>query len=529
MICISFLKSVLYPSIFHISLQHIIIDMKVLKSAQVREVDEYTIKNEPVASIDLMERAAIACTRWLTERFHQGRSFKVYTGPGNNGGDGLAIARLLAGQGYRVELQQVMISDQLSTDSQINLKRLQDQNKIKILEVKSLEDLVQPEPEDIILDGIFGSGLSRPVEGFAAEVIHQINHSSCEIVSIDIPSGLFGEDNSGNNMDNVVKAKHTLTFQLPKLAFFFPENAGYTGEWHILNIGLHEEAISRLETDYYFTLAGDTYKLIRPRNQFDHKGVFGHALLVAGSYGKMGASVLSSRACLRTGVGLLTTHIPICGYQIMQTTVPEAMISLDKSEYIFTAVDTSPGYDAVGAGPGLGKEDAVQNGLAELTGNLKAPMVLDADALNILSDNKAWLNNLPPDSILTPHIKEFERLAGPWKNSFERLALQKEFASKYKVVLVVKGAYTSITHWNGKTYFNSTGNPGMASAGSGDVLTGIILSLLAQKYPSLDAAILGVFIHGLAGDFAMQQMGEEAMIASDIINNIGRAFQNLKG
>jgi NAD(P)H-hydrate epimerase len=271
----------------------------------------------------------------------------------------------------------------------------------------------------------------------------------------------------------------------------------------------------------------DIKPMMHKRRKYDHKGTFGHALLIAGSYGKMGAAILTAKACLRSGVGLVHAHIPKAGYEIMQTAVPEAMLSMDRYDHYFSALPELDMYHAVGAGPGLGMEKQSQMALKLLIQECQQNMVFDADALNILAENKTWLPFLPQGTILTPHPKEFQRLAGHWKDDFEKLDILRNFCSKYHVYLVLKGAHTATCFPDGKIYFNSTGNPGMATAGSGDVLTGMITGLLAQGYTPGQAAVIGVFIHGLAGDLAMKEKGMESLIAGDIIEHLGRAFREV--
>ena len=366
------------------------------------------------------------------------------------------------------------------------------------------------------------------MDGLAKNIVQRINQSEAEVISIDVPSGLFGEDNSKNDLPGIIKANNTLTLQFPKLSFLFPENEQFVGYWTVLPIGLHPEAIAQTESDYHFLTKEFVSGKIKKRGKFSHKGTYGHALLVAGSYGKMGASILASRACLRSGIGLLTCHVPKVGYEIIQNSVPEAMTSIDSSEVAFSEVpDLSP-YSAIGTGPGLNKKQETQQALKVLLQAKPGKLILDADALNILSENQDWYGLLPENTILTPHPKEFERLAGSSADSYERLQKQVRFSAKYKVIVVCKGAHSCITFPNGRVFFNTTGNPGMATAGSGDVLTGIILGLLAQSYSPEDATLIGVYLHGLAGDLAASETGEYSLIAGDIITHLGKAFLYLE-
>lgn len=500
--------------------------MKILLSNQIKQLDAYTIENEPISSINLMERAATACTNWIIENFGVENKFKIFVGPGNNGGDGLAIARMLAEKKYLVQVFIIKITDKFSNDFSVNYKRLLKQGKSKIFTIDENDDLPIINKDDIVIDGLFGSGLSRSLSGFPAKVVNYLNKCDAAIIAIDIPSGLFGEDNSKNNYAHIIKAAYTLTFQFPNLSFFFPENEHYVGKWEVLPIGLHKEFIEKLATDYFIVTKDYVHSKLIKRKKFAHKGNFGHALLLSGSYGKMGAAVLASKACLRTGVGLITAHIPKKGYHIIQTAVPEAMISIDKSDTIYSDIPEIENYNAIGIGPGIGLDNITQSALKSLIEKAEVPIVFDADAINIFAENKDWLDKIPANSIFTPHPKEFERLAGKSSDNYSRNLMQIKFAKKYNVYVVLKGAYTAIACPDGKCYFNSTGNPGMATAGSGDVLTGIILSFLAQKYSSKDAAILGVYFHGLAGDIAAEKIGEQALIAGDIIQFMGAAFED---
>ncbi|NOY36790.1 MAG: NAD(P)H-hydrate dehydratase [Chlorobi bacterium] len=502
--------------------------MKIFPTSAVHDIDAYTIKHEPVASVDLMERAARGMHDWILSHVSRHRRVMVFAGTGNNGGDALALARMMAASGYVVRIFQVLVSSRLSPDCTENVQRIKDFNGVFFSVLHPDDNLPVIDREDVVIEGLFGSGLNRPLQGFAARVVEHINTYAGKVISIDIPSGLFGEDNRQNTGDTIIRATITLTLQFPKLSFFLPENGKYTGNWEVIPIGLHPEAIAAGETPYYYTTREDAVPLIRPRRKFSHKGTYGHALLIAGCYGRMGAAVLASRSCLRTGVGLLTTHVPKYGNNILQMTVPEAMISLDQSDILFSQIPDLRGYSAIGAGPALGCRNNSQKALIALLENAGVPLVLDADAINILSGNPEWLTKLPANTILTPHPKEFDRLAGASATGWERLHKAIEFAHKNKIIVVLKGAHTAVLTPEGTCCFNSTGNPGMATAGSGDVLTGIILSLLAQRYEPLDAAILGVYIHGLAGDIAFTQMSAEAMIASDITNNLGAAFKTLK-
>jgi NAD(P)H-hydrate epimerase len=404
-------------------------------------------------------------------------------------------------------------------------------------------------PGDWVIDGLFGSGLTHPLDGLAAALVRHINRISSndlacvqkseirnptpiaigaeiKVISIDVPSGLMGEDNSSNT-DHIIKAGITITLQFPKISLLFPENEQFAGKVFVEDIGLHPDGIASIETPYSLTEKGMVYSWFSPRKRFAHKGDFGHALLIAGSYGKMGAALLASRACLQTGTGLVTSHLPVCGYAIQQTYMPEIMCSIDPGRYFIRDIPPLTPYDAIGIGPGLGTQDETLKAVSVLLARAKAPMVWDADALNCLALNPLWLENLPPGTILTPHPGEFRRLFGETRDSWHRLKLQTEISRKYNIVVVLKGACTTISLPDGKVWFNPTGNPGMATGGSGDVLTGIILGLLAQGFTPEKAATAGVYIHGEAGDIAAERFSEPSLTASRITSSLHQVFKNI--
>jgi len=501
--------------------------MKIFSTEQIRKTDSYTITNEPIASIDLMERAATQLYRWVKKKVDKTHNIRVFVGLGNNGGDGLVLARLLLRKSYNVDVYVIRYSEKTSSDFEINYKRLTDLKESVIFDLTTKQDLPEIHEDDIVIDAIFGSGLARPVSGFIADVINHLNQSEAVKIAIDVPSGIFADSYSNPKEGTIIRADYTLSIQLPKLAFLMPENDQFVGHWEILDIGLSSEFINKTSTDHFLMHKRDIKPMLKARKKFDHKGTYGHALLIAGGYGKMGAAILASKACLRSGVGLLHTHVPKAAIQIMQTATPETMLSIDRYDNYFSEIpDLSP-FNAVGIGPGLSMEHQSQMALKVLIQEYRHPIVFDADALNILSENKTWLAFLPKGSILTPHPKEFERLAGKWSNDFEKLKLLKDFSFKHGVYVVLKGAHTVTCFPDGKFYFNSTGNPGMATAGSGDVLTGLITGLLAQAYSPAQAAVIGVYIHGLAGDMAAKKLGHEAMLAGDIVEQIGGAFKQL--
>ncbi len=500
--------------------------MKILSSSQIRQADEYTIQHEPIQSHLLMERAAKGIYHWIINRFSNKHRFEIICGSGNNGGDGLALACMLFGANYPIKIH-YLEGQIFSPDAQFYLNQANDLN-VRIDIISQEQTKLNLDPDAIIIDAIFGTGLNRPVEGPYAEMINIMNDSGQSIISIDLPSGLMSEDNSNNLPNRIIKANYTLTFELPKLAFLFPENAGHVGIWEVISIGLHSQYLANLSSPFQITEPEDLRFFLKGRKKFDHKGKFGHSFLIAGGYGKIGAAILAGKACLRAGTGLLTIHVPRLGYEVVQTSLPEAMVSIDSYDKLISKIPSIELYTAVGIGPGIGKTGPTMQALRSLLLRSSNPLVIDADAINIIAENRELIDLIPKNSIITPHLKEFERLLGPANNHYNRLMKQIEFATQHQVIVILKGAYTSVVDTDGNCYFNPSGNPGMATGGSGDVLTGMILSFLAQGYSPIQAARLGVYLHGRAGDLVCDHIEPECMLASDIIDCIGKAFKELK-
>ena len=504
--------------------------MKIFTSAQIHEHDKYTIEHEPVSSIDLMERAARAITHAIAERWPARTPVVVFAGPGNNGGDALAVARMLADKGYQVSVFLFNIHNKLSADCNANKKRLNESKKVKSFTEISLNfDPPKLTGDTLVVDGLFGSGLNKPLSGGFASLAKYINQSQAKVVSIDIPSGLMCEDNTFNIRANIIRADVTLTLQYKKLAMMFADNQPYIGELQILDIGLSKEYTDNTETQYSTVEEEDIRKLIRPRPDFAHKGNMGNALIVAGSYGMAGAAMLATKACLRSGVGKVTVRTPKNNCLAMQVAVPEAVLSIDPDEEVFSESASTDDIDALGIGPGLGQTETTAVALIGQFKRTHCPIVADADALNILANHRAWLQQLPKNMIMTPHPKEMDRLASNAANGdYDRLCKAMDFAERHEAFIILKGHHTAICTPQGKVFFNNTGNSGMATAGSGDVLTGIITGLLARGYSEEQACLLGVFLHGRAGDIAADRLGKESLIASDIIDHLPMAFRSIQ-
>ncbi len=499
--------------------------MKLFSATQIKAWDQYTIQHEPVTSIELMERAAVRCRDWIMANMPAKKNYMIFCGPGNNGGDGLAIARLLIQKENTVQVFILGNTGINSGDFLTNLEKLQaSTTRIELLEEKSAFPTISP--LDIVIDALFGYGLNRPLEGLSEALVTHISHSGASIIAIDMPSGLFADKSSKGN--TIICATHTLTFQVMKLALLLPENAAYTGNVHLMDIGLHQQYYTGAPAHFEIIEAATIRSFIQPRKRFSHKGTYGSAALIAGSYGMMGAAVLGAKACMRSGAGKLTCYIPACGYTILQTAVPEAMCVTGTNEKQHTSLTLEGTYDAYAIGPGMGQYEAGKDVLETLLNKKPQRLIIDADGLNLLSATPELYSKIPAHAILTPHPKEFEKLFGPSANDFERLQFALEKAKALQVYIVLKGNYSFIATPDGKGYFNPTGNPGMATAGSGDVLTGILLALYAQNSNAEQVILTGVYLHGLAGDIAAQQQTEEALVAGDIIEHIAPAFRHLK-
>ena len=504
--------------------------MKIFTAAQIHELDNYTITHEPIKSIDLMERAAKTITRAIMDEWTDRTPMVIFAGPGNNGGDALAVARLLAEENYKVSVYLFNIHNKLSDDCAANKQRLIDSKRVgHFTEVTLNFDPPELTEDMVVIDGLFGSGLNKPLIGGFASLVKYINQCPAKVVSIDIPSGLMCEDNTYNIHSNIIRADLTLTLQQKKLSMMMADCQKYIGRLRVLDIRLSKEYIDKTEANCRILEEQDVRRLLTPRDDFAHKGAMGNALIIAGSYGMAGAAVLATRACLRSGVGKVTVHTPRRNYLVMQTAVPEAVMQMDHEETYFSESVDSTDFDALGIGPGLG---LVENTAIALIGQIRrtsCPIVADADALNILANHQAWMQQLPSGIIMTPHPKEFDRMAGSTSNNdYKRLIRAQHTAEHIKGYIILKGHHSALCMPDGHIVFNATGNSGMATAGSGDVLTGILTALLARGYDKGTACQLGMYLHGLAGDLAAKEVGKESLVASDIIQFLPKAFLKLE-
>ena len=497
--------------------------MKIFSAEQIRKCDTYTIENEPVSSLSLMERAALCCADWLATHYAKAEYFYIFCGNGNNGGDGLAIARLLYQKGFNVDVFVDKKNENFTSDAKSNFEFLKGISGIDVHDFDDLQPL-SLDNDYVIIDALFGTGLNRKVEGKSADLIHRLNKICIPKISIDIPSGLFA-DRLHEPDSAVFIADHTLSFQFWKKSFLHPETGFFCGKIHVLDIGVSAEFISTELSDQFVIDLSLITAIYRPRNEFSHKGNYGKTMLITGSFGKMGAAVLSTHAALKAGSGITYTLAPKCGYVILQTTCPEAMYRYGGEDFINKIeVDEE---SVVGMGPGLGQNPETAEALLTFLLDYKKPLVLDADALNIISKSPAHLKLIPANSVITPHPREFERLFGRSENSFGRLEIAKQKAGDLGIFIVLKDHHTQIITPAQKVYYNVTGNSGMAKGGSGDVLLGIIVALLAQRYAPEQAAILGVWLHGSAGDRAAEKHSKESMLASDLVMELGNVFSSL--
>ena len=502
--------------------------MKIFTTEEIREIDRYTIEQDKVNGLTLMERAAMAVTYEVESRFRPSKRIVVFAGSGNNGGDALIAARMLYEHGYRPEVILFNVkSSHLSQSCEVCRDRLLQIPGVAFTEVVGTFTPPELGPDDVVIDGLFGTGLRTPVNQGFATLIRFINDSRAFVISIDVPSGLCGEWNCSTPRYNIIKANVTVAFQFERLSFFFEENEPYLGEVKVVDIELSQDAISKTATNFYKIEESDLKGKIKPRNKFANKYKVGTVYLMAGSYGMMGAAILSARGVLRSGAGLLTVHSPHCGFVPMQTMVPEAIFEGDENELVVTSADIRREFSAVAVGPGLGTNEVTIDALDSFLKKVKRPMVIDADALNCIAKRPMLLRSIPKGSVLTPHSGEFDRLFGKHNTQEERLQKAIDVARLHEVTIVLKGHNTMTVRSDGKVYINSTGNAGMATAGSGDVLTGIIASFMAQGYSPDTAAVMGVYVHGLAGDLAAEKMGQVSMLATDIIDNIGCAINRL--
>lgn len=500
--------------------------MKIFSKEQIYKSDQVTAKKQNISSTELMERAGMQIFNWIHQRMQGAQvPIHVFCGIGNNGGDGLVVARHLTIYGYNVHTYVVNCSDKRTEDFLVNYDRIKQTTKKWPIMLNCEADFPPIGPDDIIVDAVFGIGLNRPPNDWVKGLFQHFRASKAFTLAIDLPSGLYA-DQVPEDENGVVWADYTLSFQAPKLVFFLPQTSKYTVQWEALDIGIDPEFLHATETEVELMGKLEMLPIYQPREKFSNKGTYGHALVVGGSYGKIGAVVLSARAALASGVGLVTTFTPKCGYIPLQSSLPEAMVITDTNDEKITAISYDIAPTAIALGMGMGTHKETHLALQEFLKTNTAPLVIDADALNILASHKADLKLLQQQTVLTPHPKELERLIGAWKDDFDKLKKAKAFTKKHGCVLVIKGAHT-ITVFENKFYVNATGNPGLATGGTGDVLTGIITGLICQGYEPFIATVFGVYLHGKSADIAVEDYGYQSLTASHVIDYLGKAYLDL--
>ena len=495
--------------------------LKALSSSNLKSLDLKTIENQRISSLKLMERACESFKTWFISKFSKSNDLQIFCGFGNNGGDALLISNKLYDSGYNVKVFFLNHQNKISKDCLIQLNNLN--KKIPIFNIN--ENIISKiKDSEIIIDGLFGYGLSRKLEDPCMGLIKHLNNLKGKKISIDIPSGISPNEVLGNVFFN---SDYIFTFQTPKLSFFFPEYINFIGKVLITDIGLDKDVLDKLLPSASLIEKNDIKKKIISRSLISHKGTFGHGLIISGSRGKMGACIMSCKASLKSGIGLLSVYVPKIGESIIQTSVPEAMTITDTKKNHISAIPKLEVFNSIGIGPGIGLHKDTEKAILKLIKIAKIPLVIDADAINIIARNKNILKFLPNHSILTPHPKEFKRLVGTYKDSNQRIKLQKKLSKKFKLNILIKGPFSMMTDINGELFINTTGNPGMATGGSGDVLTGIITGLIGRGYKPFDAMIMGVYIHGLSGDITTKHLGEESLMATDLIDSLPKAFKKI--
>ncbi len=500
--------------------------MKIFNTENIRKIDRITIEEEGVSSQELIRRVAEGVAGEIIGRWSPSTPVVIFAGSGNNGADALVVGRLLLEAGFYPRILLFNFKgNSLSRDCDIAKRELLSTGYNGLMEIIDRAELPSLTPDHLVIDGLFGSGLRDPLEGGFMMLARNISESGATVISIDVPSGMFGEWNARVIGRNVVHATLTMAIQFPRLSFFLGDNAELVGKWKVIDIGLSNRAIMETPTKYFYVERDEVRAVLKPRKPFSSKSDYGHALLFAGCYGMAGAAVMAARGALRSGVGKLTVHSARAAFPVIQSQVPEALFSADRHENVISDMSARFNCSAIGVGPGIGTNDATRGAFETLVKSYKRPLVIDADALNAIAKNQTILDHIAPGSILTPHAGEFDRIFGTQTSDEGRLLKAVEVSHRYKLLIVLKGRYTATLRPDGKVFFNSSGTPAMATAGSGDVLTGIITSLLAQGYKPETASVAGVYIHGLAGEMAAETQGEYGTTAMDIASCVGRAVK----
>ena len=502
--------------------------MKILNTQAFESLLENTIAAEGDGGVALIERIASSVAYEIISRWLPKKHFILFAGPGYNGSIALATAQILIEQGYKIEIILFNVNSLPITDiCRIYRDKITAIEGVDFTEITTKFDMPYISPDHVVIDGLFGTGLTARLKGGFAMLIQYINESGAYIVSIDTPSGLLAEWNQSNARSNIIKANLTLALKSKRLAFFFAENEEYIGTCKVIDIDFDTNAYRKIQSNFTLLEETDVRRVLRKRQEHSSKKDYGRMLLAAGSHGMMGAAVLAAKGALRAGVGRLTVHTPRCGYYVLQSAVPEACCNFDLESTTITEIKVDDEYNAIAIGPGMGTDPRTALAVDSLFKRFKKPIIIDADALNAIAGNRMLLQSIPPMSVITPHVGEFEKLFDGSTSDESRLCKAISMAKRYKIIIVLKGRYTMVIRPDEKVYINSSGSPALATPGSGDVLTGIIGSLAAQGYEMELCAAMGVFIHGLAGEYAEKNYGSYSVMASDIVDNVGPVIRDI--
>lgn len=507
--------------------------MKILTNQEIGQIERSTLYAQNISPVELVERAAGALAAKIRTLCNRDVPLIFLAGWGGNGADALEVARLMSLEGYRPVVYLFNIGGNKLNDVCREMRnRLSTAPNATLVEVTGSQTFRWPEisVDSVIVDGLFGAGLNRELPRTFQLLAQNINQSGAMVISIDIPSGLMSEWNGSASRAHMIHADVTLTIEFPRLAFMLGDNAEVVGDWSVVKIGYDPTAVKKAPFTYFLVDRQLVKSHLKERKKFSSKFDYGHAIIFAGCRGMFGAAVLTARGALRAGAGKVTVHSASdCG-NILQSSTPSAMFEADSRSQVISAMPLSSKYNAIGVGPGIGKAEetiVAFEKLAKAASAASIRMVVDADALNIIAKRPNILNYLPALSVLTPHAGEFDRLFGKSESDEERLKKAIRCAEDYNLIIVLKGHNTAIIRPDGKIMFNSTGTPAMATAGSGDVLTGVITGLMASGLRSELAAFVGVYAHGLAGEIAAATNGQYGVTAEDIAANIGVAIKQI--
>lgn len=507
--------------------------MKIFSSEEINAIIKYTLKEQGLTERQFIDNVGEALASEIISRLIPGHKLVMFAGPELNGAYGLATARHLCLQGFHPEVYLFNVGGKRISD---NCRAARDSfvescGPELLTEITGMEfSMPDLAGEVTVIDSLFGTERQTPLGGGFQSIVRHINDTATRIVSLDVPSGLLVDSVEGLINRNIIHATLTLAIGVPRVAFFLRENAELLGSWKIVPVDLSQRAMDSLPLTYGMVERSYVRKVLPPRHPFESKADSGDAIIFGGSYGMLGASVLAAKAALRGGCGKVTVHGPRCGYFVLQTAVPCALFESDPGDLAINTIELKRNYNAVAIGPGMGTVDATIDALdsfLKIANANSRPLILDADALNCIAIRPEMLNHLPVLSVLTPHAGEFDRIFGRQPTSYARLLKARSEAQKRQIIIVLKGHFTAIVRPDGKVLFNPTGSVALATAGTGDVLTGLMAALAARGLPMEVAAIAAPYIHGVAGDLSAGIHGTYGVTASDVADNIGRAIKDI--